>query len=164
MRIAFVTLGYTPLRDSGMGISGERVVRALLDAGHHVTVIAAARGRQLETHIHPALEIHRLALGRSNWIGYAVHAAQKLRDLHKAHPFDVAHFFEIHFAYAYRGPFVATLHHSFRQRLSTLGAPYTRDLHRFTYYTLARRLAEGPALRRVKSSYASTTSHRTRSL
>ena len=160
MQIAFVTLGYTPLRDSGLAIGGERVVRALLDAGHQVTLIAAARGRLPETHVHPALEIHRLPLGRSNWIGYAARAARKLRALNHARPFDVVHFFDLHFAYAYRGPFVATLHHSFHQRLSVLGGAPHKELPRFAYYSLARLLAEQPALRRASGLLAVSTATR----
>jgi glycosyltransferase involved in cell wall biosynthesis len=149
MRIAFVTLGYTPLRDSGLAIGGERVVRTLLDAGHQVTVIAAARDRLPETHVHPALEIHRLPLGRSNWIGYAVRAAWKVQALNRVRPFDVVHFSEVHFAYPYRGPFVANLHHSFRQRLDILGHAARRQPQHMIYYELARMLAEKPAVRRA---------------
>jgi len=160
MRIAFVTLGYTPLRDSGLAIGGERVVRALLDAGHQVTLIAAARDRLPETHVDPALEIHRLPLGRSNWIGYAARAARKLRALKNSRPFDVVHFFDLHFAYAYRGPFVATLHHSFHQRLSVLSGALHKELPRFMYYSLARLLAEQPALRRASGLLAVSTATR----
>jgi glycosyltransferase involved in cell wall biosynthesis len=125
------------------------MVHALLGAGHQVTLIAAARQRRPETHIHPGLEIHRLPLGRTNWIGYAVRAAQKLRALSHARPFDVVHFAEVHFAFAYRGAFVANLHHSFRQRLAVLETAAGRRPQQLAYYRLARILAERPSVRRA---------------
>ena len=159
MRIAFVTLGYLPLRTSGLDVSGERLVQALLDAGHHVTVIAAARGPLTETHIHPALEIHRLPLGRSNWIGYAYRAARALRKLNSVHPFDVVHFWDVHFAYAYRSRFVASLHQSFRQRLRSLDLR-GMEAYRFIYYYLARILAEEPSIRRATGLLAVSSTTR----
>ena len=149
MRIAFVALGYVPQRTSGLAVGGERVVRALLDAGHAVTVLAAARERLAEAHTHPALTIYRLPLGRSDWIGYARRAARLVRALDRLQPFDVVHFSEVHFAYAYRGRFVANLHHSFRQRTSILNPRSPRAIPSAIYYALARRLAELPAARRA---------------
>src|SRR5262245_12596479 len=103
VRIAFITIGYTPLRTSGLDISGERLVRGLLGAGHEVTVIAGARDPLLETHVHPALCVQRVRLGRTNWLGFAYRAAQRLSELNQSHPFDVVHFWDIYFAYAYAG-------------------------------------------------------------
>ncbi len=152
MRIAFITLGFAPLRTSGLDISGERLVRALLVAGHHVTVITRGDEGLKETWNHPALEIRRVQLGRSNWVGFAYRAAQLLKRLEPACPFDIVHFWDVHFAYAYSGRYVASLQHSFRQRWSiwedTRNEPLAR-LYRFTYYSFARRLAETPSARRA---------------
>jgi glycosyltransferase involved in cell wall biosynthesis len=148
LNIAFVTLSYTPFRTSGLAVGGERVVRALLDAGHRVSVIAAAPGRLTETHIHPSLSIYRLPVGRSNWIGYAYRAAQALHRLNNARPFDVVHFSDVHFAYAYRGTYVANLHHSFRQRLSIVNHSRRLPVQQ-VYYNLAQKLAERPAIGRA---------------
>jgi glycosyltransferase involved in cell wall biosynthesis len=163
MRIAFVTLGYTPLRMSGLDISGERLVRGLLEAGHHVTVIAGARGLVLENHVHPALEIHRARLGNSNWIGFAYRAAQLLQKLDCIQPFDLIHFWDVHFAYAYAGPFVASLHQSFRQRWSIWrwgNNNLLSNAYRFAYYTLARCLAEMPCVCRARGLLAVSTATR----
>jgi glycosyltransferase involved in cell wall biosynthesis len=148
MKIAFVTLSYAPARTSGLAVGGERIVRALLAAGHEVSVVAAGSATLVETHSHPALSIYRLPLGRSNWIGYAYRAAQAVRRLNAAQPFDVVHFSDVHFAYAYRGAFVANLHHSFRQRLRILDRS-DRAIAQRVYYRLAQQLAERPAVARA---------------
>ena len=71
MRIAFVTLGFRPFRRSGLDVSGERLVQALVNAGHDVTVLAGSGGPLLEQATTPGLRIVRLPLDRSDWIGYA---------------------------------------------------------------------------------------------
>jgi glycosyltransferase involved in cell wall biosynthesis len=148
MNIAFVTLSYAPVRSSGLATAGERVVRALLDAGHRVSVIAAAPHPLAETHQHPSLSIYRLPKGRSDWIGYAYRAARMVDKLGAARPFDVVHFSDVHFAYLYCRPFVANLHHSFRQRLSILDSSPQATAQR-VYYHLAQSLAERPAVERA---------------
>ncbi len=57
-------------------------------------------------------------------------------------------FSDVHFAYSYRRPFVANLHHSFRQRLSILDSSPRATAQR-VYYYLAQRLAERPAVERA---------------
>ncbi len=163
MRIAFITLGYTPLRTSGLDVSGERLVRALLDAGHHVTVIAGARGPMTETQVHPALAIHRVRLGRSDWIGFAYRAAQFLKKLERTQSLDVVHFWDVHFAYAYPGHYVASLQQSFRHRWSTFDRSAVGLLslvYRFTYYSLARLFAEIPSVRRARGLLAGSSATR----
>lgn len=163
MRIAFITLGYTPLCKSGLDVSGERLVRALLGAGHHVTVIAGAHGPLTETHVHPALEIQRIPLGRSDWIGFSHRAARILRRLNSHRPFDVVHFWDVHFAYAYRGRFVASLQHSFRQRLRAWDWRHARGLsliYQPAYYALAQVFAERPSVRRATGLLAGSTTTR----
>lgn len=159
MRIAFITLGYRPMRTSGLDISGERLVQGLLDAGHQVTVLAGKTAPIAETHLHPELKIHRIALGRTDWIGFAYRAAQLLKRLA---PFDIVHFWDVHFSWAYRGNFVASLQHSFRQRRISLGR-FSSDpswIYRYTYYTLAQYIAEIPSVRRSHGLLAgSSTTH-----
>lgn len=156
MRIAFVTLGYKPFRTSGFDVSGERLARLLLEAGHMLTIIAAQGrdGAPAEVEAHPALQIYRLPLGRSDWIGYAWRAARQLARLGD---FDVTHFWDVHFAYACHRPYLATLHQSFAQRtdsLETLLPGGARRLARRAYYALARQAAELPALRRARGLMA----------
>jgi len=159
MRIAFVTLGFDPLRMSGFDLAGERLVQALLGAGHAVTVIAAKRGRLCETQQHPNLTIVRLPLGPSNWIGFCFRAAWQLKYLPA---FDVIHFYDVAFSYAYRGRFVASLQHSFLQRMEGLGPMPARGRAkwalRWLYYELSRRLAENPGLRRAQGLLATSAS------
>jgi len=163
MRIAFVTLGYTPFRTSGLDVSGERLVCALLEAGHHVSVIAGARAAITETHAHPALVIHRVPIGPSDWIGFSYRAARLLKLLNHADSFDVAHFWDVHFAYAYSGKFLGSLQQSFRQRLRSLNWRLDSPLslvYRFTYYSLARVLAETPSIRRAAGLLAGSSTTR----
>ncbi len=163
MRIAFVTLGYTPFCTSGLDVSGERLVRALLEAGHHISVIAGARTAITETHVHPRLIIHRVPIGSSDWIGFSYRAAHLLKSLNNAESFDVVHFWDVHFAYAYSGKFLGSLHQSFRQRLRSLNWRLDSPLsliYYFTYYTLACVLAETPSIRRATGLLAVSTTTR----
>lgn len=156
MKIAFITLGYRPMRTSGLDISGERLVQGLLDKGHQVTVIAGQRAPIAETHTHPKLKIYRIALGRTDWIGCTYRAALLLKHLA---PFDIVHFWDVHFGWAYRGNYVASLQHSFRQRRISLGrfSPHPSWIYRYTYYTLARHIAEIPSVRRSRGLLAGSS-------
>jgi glycosyltransferase involved in cell wall biosynthesis len=148
MKIAFITLGFTPFRASGLDISGERLVRGLLSEGHEVTVIAGKKGEFEEVFINSALNVHRIALDRTDWIGFGLSAARLLRQLDT---FDVVHFWDIHFGYAYQGKFLGSLQHSFHQRLVSLGRLPVHNtlswIYRYWYYRLARSLMEIPATR-----------------
>ena len=150
MKIAFITLGFEPLRTSGLDLSGERLVKAMLSAGHQVAVIAGQREPLPEVHNHPALKIYRIGLGKTDWIGFGYRAAHLLNALE---PFDIVHFWDVHFGWAYRGRFVASLQHSFRQRLESLGPfSFSRGAiwsFRFLYYSMAQVFAEIPAARRA---------------
>jgi glycosyltransferase involved in cell wall biosynthesis len=160
MRIAFVTLGYLPFLSSGLDVSGGRLVRALLESGHQVTVIAGARAEISETHVHPELVIHRLPIGPSDWIGFSYRAARLLKSLNQSCAFDVVHFWDIHFAYAYSGKFLGSLHHSFRQRLRSLNWSLDSRLsifYRYLYYSLTRVLMETPSLRRAAGLLAGSS-------
>jgi glycosyltransferase involved in cell wall biosynthesis len=163
MKIAFITLGYVPFRTSGLDVSGDRLVRGLLDKGHHVTVIAGAHQPLAETQTHPALEIHRVPPGRADWIGFAWRAARRLKKLERTARFDVVHFWDVHFAYAYSGQYVASLQQSFRQRWNTWDRETTSRLsqaYRLAYYSLGRSLAEIPSLNRAQGLLAGSAATR----
>ena len=163
MRIAFVTLGYPPFCTSGLDISGARLVRALLEAGHQVSVIAGRRSVITEANIHPSLVIHRVLIGPSDWIGFSYRAARLLKSLNLADSFDVVHFWDIHFAYAYSGKFLGSLQQSYRQRLGSLNWSLDNPLslvYRFTYYSLARVFAETPSIRRATGLLAGSATTR----
>jgi glycosyltransferase involved in cell wall biosynthesis len=160
MKIAFITLGYQPLRTSGLDLSGERLVKAMLEANHEVTVIAGVREQAVEVHFHPKLKILRIQLDQSDWIGFGYRAAKLLS---KLGAFDVIHFWDIHFGWAFRGKFIGSLQHSFRQRLKSLEKVPRRDISwftRFVYYTLARQFAEIPTLKRASGMIAGSTTTR----
>jgi len=153
--ITFVTLGFRPFRTSGFDISGERLVKALLEAGHSVRVIAGKHGEFAEEITHPNLHIHRLNVGRTDWIGFAYQSAKAVADLGSS---DVVHYWDISFAYTYRGGYVASLHHSFRQRCTSLKGYFRRRPFRwigqYLYYFCARYLLEIPASRRARGLLA----------
>lgn len=156
MNIAFITLGYKPVRMSGLDISGERLVDGLLERGHEVLVIAAGKKEPDEYQNHPGLNIYRRPLGPTNWIGFSMRAARTLDRLESSRHFDVKHFWDVHFAYAYRGRYVATLHHSFKQRIKAKKG----GLMRRFYYYLAEYLAEIPAVRRAEGLMAVSSATR----
>jgi glycosyltransferase involved in cell wall biosynthesis len=154
MKIVFVTLGFAPLRLSGLDVIGERLVQGFLRSGHKVTVVSGHRGLEAEVISDQALEIHRLPLGPTDWIGFARRVSGFLQHQPDA---DVVHFWDVHFAYAFHGAYVASLHHSFRQRLNGLGddeGSPTRSSVKAVYYHLARRFAEKPALQRARGLMA----------
>jgi glycosyltransferase involved in cell wall biosynthesis len=144
VRIAFITLGFEPFRTSGFDVSGERLVKGLLAAGHLVRVIAAGDAGLQETVVHPGLKVFRLPLGKTNWIGYAYQAVQLLNLLDRNEHFDIIHFWDVHFAFTYQGRYMASLHQSFHQRRTSYRPSFLRSV----YYYLAEYFAERPALRR----------------
>ena len=151
MKIAFITLGFNPLRLSGLDLSGERLVQGLLKANIQVTVFAGRKSRIVEAYHHPNLEIIRIPLGRSDWIGFGYQAAKRLSSSKK---FDIVHFWDVHFGWAYHGDFIGSIQHSFHQRIESLGQPVDqisiRWISRYIYYHLALKLAETPTIQRAK--------------
>jgi glycosyltransferase involved in cell wall biosynthesis len=155
VHVCLVTLDFPPFRSSGLTIYAEKVVRGLVACGHDVTVIAASRPDSKKTEIidlPPNVSLVRIPVGRADWIGLGWQAARYLRSC--GIEFDLIHFADVHFAYAFRGPFVATGHQSFRQRLSSdRGRTYhvnRRDfVFRTLYYSAARWIAESPTAHRA---------------
>jgi glycosyltransferase involved in cell wall biosynthesis len=156
VRTCLVTLDFPPFRGSGLTIYAEKLVQGLVAAGHQVTVLAARRGESEGTEIvelPPEVRVIRFPVGPADWMALGWQAARFLRS--HSREFDLVHFADVHFAYAYRGPFLASGVQSFRQRLSSHGG---RTYHvnrrnlvfRTLYYSAARRLMERPALRRAQ--------------
>lgn len=143
MRICLVSLDFVPYRSSGLAVYAENLARGLTKQGHQVTVIASGpRNPSAPEEDGYAERIVRLPVGPSNWIGYAFRACRMLERMQQEMVFDVVHFSDVHFAYAYRGSYVASLHQSFRQRLLAKdGLPYHSSLPnlvgRYVYYNLA---------------------------
>jgi glycosyltransferase involved in cell wall biosynthesis len=159
MRICLVNLDYAPQRSSGLGVYGETLVNGLVAQGHEVHVVARGQAQPDGNEVRGGAVVHRVPGGWLDWITFARQAGPVARALDQQHRFHIMHFADVHLAYAYRGPFVATLHQSFRQRLRAQGhlpahsgAPNL--LSRLAYYTTARYLAERPCVRRAKQLIA----------
>lgn len=161
MKIAFVTLGFSPYRASGLDLSGERLVLELIKRGHEVSVIAGQRGNVSENITEPSLSIHRIPLDKSDWIGFGYRAAKVINSLE---PHDIVHFWDIHFGWAYRGKFIGSLQHSFHQRINSLGSLTTNmDFNRlvkFVYYNLAKYFFEIPSIKRAEGLLAGSKTSR----
>lgn len=165
MRICLVSLDYKPFRSSGLTIYAEDLARGLLELGHSPTVIAARRPGLPMQHQVDGVAVYRTKVGPLDWLTYSWYAAHLVRQLNACQPFDVIHFLDVHFAYAYRGSFVASLWQSFRQRLTAnFGHPYHHGfcdrLRRELYYRLAARWMEMPSLARAGRLIASCHSTR----
>ncbi|MEM2676105.1 MAG: glycosyltransferase family 4 protein [Candidatus Bathyarchaeia archaeon] len=160
MHVCVITLDFPPFRSSGLTIYAEGIVKGLAARGHTVTVIASWRPEHAkveDTRLPDNVNVIRVPIGQTDWIGFSWRAARYVHS-HQA-DFDIIHFADVHFAYAYRGPFVASLLQSFRQRLTAYqGRPYHTDswdyLFRLAYYTIAQRMMERPAVRRASQLIA----------
>ncbi len=154
MRLCLVSLDFAPARSSGLTVYAERLAHRLVSAGHIVTVIAAHRPGTFRRTVSDNLCIERIPIGYSDWITYSWWAARYVEKLQCEKTFNIVHFLDVHFAWAYRGSFVASLLQSFRQRLTAdNGQPYASSRHnrlfRKVYYTVARKWMEQTALRRA---------------
>jgi glycosyltransferase involved in cell wall biosynthesis len=127
-----------------------------------VTVIASCRpdSKRTEDIELPAnVQVVRLPIGPADWIGLGWQAGRYLRS--RRSEFDVIHFANVHFAYAYRGPFVASAFQSFRQQLTSHhGRPYHTNwrnyLFRLLYYSGAKWAMERPSVGRADHLIASS--------
>ncbi len=159
MRLCLVSLDYTPVRSSGLTVYAERLSGLLAASGHQVTVVAAQRPGTLPRSVVAGVTVERVPLGRSDWIGYGLRAARHVAQSQRARPFDIVHFLDVHFAWAYRGAYVASLHQSFHQRLTAdngrpYGSSWRNRAFRRAYYTAVLQLMERPALRRARALVA----------
>jgi glycosyltransferase involved in cell wall biosynthesis len=145
-------------------IYAETVVRCLVARGHEVTVVASSRPEheRIEDSEPPdGTRVVRVPSGAADWIGLGWQAARYLR-AHQ-YEFDIIHFADVHFAYAYRGPFVASAFQSFRQQLTSHhGGPYHTSrrnyLFRRLYYSGAKWAMERPAVGRASHLIMSSRS------
>lgn len=154
MRICLVNLDGFPHRSSGLAVYGETLAMGLVELGHSVTVITAQRPGLSAYNRYGEIEVQRVA-APLDWIGFAWYAGTLVEAMHNRRAFDVVHFADVHFAYHYRGQYVASVFQSFRQRVTSDGGlPYHSSRRglaaRMAYYRVARYLAETPALRRAR--------------
>jgi len=154
MRVCLVTLDFPPFRSSGLTIYAENLARGLAERGYAVTVVAAERPKPVDSLPMPTnVSTVFVPVGRTDWLGLGWQAARYLHAVQGS--FDIVHFTDVHFAFAYRGPFVASAFQSFRQRLTSHhGQPYHTSRRnyafRLTYYNVARWLLEQPSVRRAR--------------
>lgn len=156
MRVCLLTLDFPPFRSSGLTIYAERIAMGLAGRGHTVTVVASSRpehDRVDSVALPDNVSVVRVPIGHLDWISFGWQAARYLRVY--GTDFDVVHFADVHFAYAYRGPFVASAFQSFRQRLTSHhGRPYHTNwrnyLFRWVYYNGARWTMERPSVKRAR--------------
>lgn len=165
MQICLVTLDYKPYRGSGLAIYAEDLARGLGELGHCVTVLASQRPGLPEHHKVDGVDVYRVPPGALDWCTYSWRAAKLLRRLEQERHFQIVHFLDVHFAWAYRGPFVASVWQSFHQILTAcVGRPChtgTLDrLRREAYYRIARQCMERPSLARAGRLVASCQSTR----
>jgi Glycosyltransferase len=163
MHVCILTLDFLPFRSSGLTIYAESVVEGLAARGHTVTVVTSYRSNYVqikENKLPDNVSVIRLPIGRADWIGFGLQAARYLRS--RDIKYDIIHFADIHFGYAYYGSFIGSAFQSFRQRLTSYyGRPYHINsldyLFRLIYYNGARWIMEQPSLRRathiIMSSY-----------
>jgi glycosyltransferase involved in cell wall biosynthesis len=161
MNICLINLDYGPFRSSGLAVYGERLALGLVQRGHRVVMIASRRPGMPRDEPGGDIEVHGVPIGHTNWIGFAWHAGRLAERLAREQHFDVVHFLDVHFAWAYRGCYIASLFQSFRQRAtSDRSLPYHSSLAnligRFLYYHLARLGPERRAVRRATTLIASS--------
>jgi glycosyltransferase involved in cell wall biosynthesis len=165
MNLCLVNLDFRPYRTSGHAIYGELLADGLRAAGHEVTMVASRRGAAPSWQSSEGIRVIRVPIGRTDWIGFSLRAARQVQKLEQQMCFDVVHFLDLHFAYAYRGNYVATVVQPFRQRLQAKGGlPYHRGYwnlaFRYAYYTAASLTLERWASARAQLMLA--TSHAVR--
>jgi glycosyltransferase involved in cell wall biosynthesis len=117
-------------------------------------MVASRRGDAPSSELIDGIRVYRVPIGATDWIGFSFRAAGKVKELRRVTSFDVVHFLDLHFAYAYSGSYIATLVQPFRQRLQARGRlPYYRSfsnlVFRYIYYTIAGLTLERWAARRV---------------
>lgn len=141
MNICLLNLDYVPYRTAGLTIYGELLAGGLHAAGHAVTMIAAQRQGAPPAEVIEGVQVIRVPIGRTDWVGLGWQGARKVHELVRTRRFDIVHFLDVRFAWAYRGDCLATLFESFWQRLHAKGnLPYSSNLAnlawRYVYFTL----------------------------
>lgn len=145
MKICIISLDFIPFRSSGLAIYTEKLVKGL-EKKYDITVITQQpKGTQREEYIGnvKVIRIPPSKLDKTKWISFGYNASKVVSKLDKKEKFDIVHFVDVHFGYAYSKPFVATLHQSFNQRLGSAGIfPYHSSflnlIERYVYYNLAK--------------------------
>jgi glycosyltransferase involved in cell wall biosynthesis len=155
MKLCLVSLDFIPYRGSGLAVYTEKIGLGISER-HDVTVVTHQPGGTKREEWTNGIRVIRIpipVLDRSKWLTFSYKAARYLPKLNKEEKFDLIHFVDIHFGYAYRGYFTGSLHQSFRQRLGgdrslPYHSSYANLVQRLAYYNLSRFL-EGNALKKA---------------
>ncbi len=157
LNICLMNLDYHPVRGSGLSFYCERLSRGLVAAGHKVTVVTSQPPGTEQRENIAGVEVIRLptsGLDRTGWIEIGYRASRFMGQENFHREFDIVHFMDVHFAFAYGRRFVATLHQSFNQRLGGGIDPYRsgmiNGLERAIYYNTSKYL-ERMALRNAEA-------------
>ncbi len=151
MNICLLNLDYRPFRTAGLTVYGELLADGLVAAGNQVTFVSARREQAPATETIDGVEVHRVSVGATDWLGFGAQAARLLRHLQKKRQFDVVHFLDVRFAWAYRGECIASVFETFQQRLHAKGGlPYAHSwanlAYRYAYFSFVRVTLESWAL------------------
>ena len=111
-----VTLDFAPFHGSELAMYGELLAEGLSDAGNQVTVISSLREGTSPQEEMGSIQVLRVPIGATDWIGFGYRASQLLRRIGARAPFDIVHFLDLPLAHAYPEPYLASLFRSFRQR------------------------------------------------
>ncbi len=160
MKVCLVNPEFLPFRGSGQAVHAEKVARGVA-ARHQVTVVTAARAGAPAEETREGMRVIRVPVCRrdpSGWISFALRCAPVVEGLCRAGEAELVHVLDLHAGFRLRVPFAATLHQSFRQRLTgDRGFPYhssLADLLQRTPYYLAALCLEKRAARRAGSFLA----------
>ncbi len=143
MKICLINLDYKPNRSSGLTVYGELLAEGLAQKGHEVFVICSKYNNANNDETINKVKIYRVGPIKFDWIHFSYLAAKKLNELNKKEVFDIIHFLDVHFAYNYKGNFLASLLQSFRQRLTAdKNLPYHSSflnlVQRYVLYNFCR--------------------------
>ncbi|PIE67566.1 MAG: hypothetical protein CSA23_03015 [Deltaproteobacteria bacterium] len=160
LKICLVNADFLPSRGSGQAVYAEKLAAGLAEKHDVIVVTARIEGAPLREKIGKFF-VERIPAPKfdpSKWIGFGYQAAAFLHNQEFHKKYDIIHFLDAHVAYAYKGPFVATLHQSFHQRITgDKGLPYASSMQnlikRYPYYQLSHYL-EFLALRKANACIA----------
>ena len=103
MNLCLINLDLGSFRSSGLAVYGEALAAGLAARGHRIVAIASRRGGLADHEQVPAyqagmagdhreIEVYRVPIGRSNWIGFAVRAGRLAMRLSQDRSFGLVHF------------------------------------------------------------------------
>jgi len=143
MNICLLNLDYVPFRTAGLTVYGELLASGLCARGHQVTMIASRRQGAPGQELIDGVRVLRVPIGPTDWLGFGLQAARILARLQQHDSFDVIHFLDVRFAWAFRGHCLATVFESFHQRMHAKGdRPYAHNRANYVWRSLYFRIVD----------------------